>query len=392
MPSAALTPRRLAFFFCFALLLLSACRGAQASLPPTSTALGAPTQVAQQPAATHTPTRVPSATPSATPSVTLTPTPTATPTITPSPTPTLHPMTILALRQGSYPGSEIGTVAELERGVNYRRYRVSYQSEGLKIYALLTIPNAAAPEGGYPGIVFNHGFIPPAQYRTTERYLAYVDWLARAGYVVFRIDYRGHDQSEGQPTGAYAHPGYTVDVLNAAAALRAHPLVNPEKVGMWGHSMGGYLTLRAMVVDPEIRAGVIWAGVVGSYPDLINHWRPGRPTPTPNPLATPGGGSWRWGWAALYGTPDENPAFWDAISSNTYVADLGGPIQLHHGTADESVPLILSQLLAEDIRAVGGQVEFYEYEGDNHNLAGFFSAAMTRTIAFYDRHLKAADD
>jgi dipeptidyl aminopeptidase/acylaminoacyl peptidase len=301
-------------------------------------------------------------------------------------------MTIAALRQGSYPGSDIVVESELEPGANYSRYRVYYLSEGLKIYSLLTVPNDAPPEGGYPGIVFNHGFIPPDVYRTTERYIAYVDWLARAGYVVFRIDYRGHDQSEGEATGAYSDPGYTSDVLNAATSLRHHPLVNPDRVGMWGHSMGGYLTLRAMVIDPNVKAGVIWAGVVGSYPDLISHWRPGRPTPTPDPLATPSERSWRWGWAQLYGSPEDNPEFWDSISSNTYVADLGGPIQMHHGTADESVPLVLSQLLAEDINAVGGVVQLFEYEGDNHNLSGFFSMAMTRTIAFFDQYLKGADD
>ena len=55
-------------------------------------------------------------------------------------------------------------------------------------------------------IVFNHGYIPPSQYRTTERYVAYVDGFASNGYIVFRPDYRGHDQSEGAPTGAYGSP------------------------------------------------------------------------------------------------------------------------------------------------------------------------------------------
>jgi len=49
----------------------------------------------------------------------------------------------------------------------------------------------------------------PAQYHTTERYIAYLDWLARSDYIVFRIDYRGHDRSEGEASGAYGHPGYT---------------------------------------------------------------------------------------------------------------------------------------------------------------------------------------
>jgi dipeptidyl aminopeptidase/acylaminoacyl peptidase len=89
-----------------------------------------------------------------------------------------------------------------------------------------------------------------------------------------------------------------------------------------------------------------------------------------------------------YGTPEENPEFWASISSNAYLADLAGPIQLHHGTADESVPYEFSQMLSEQIVQAGKTVELYTYEGDNHNLSNYFSQAMTRTIQFYDAHLK----
>jgi hypothetical protein len=57
-------------------------------------------------------------------------------------------MAIQTLRQGIYPGSDIEVVRELERGANYRRCYVDYLSEGLKIYALFTIPNGEMPEGG----------------------------------------------------------------------------------------------------------------------------------------------------------------------------------------------------------------------------------------------------
>lgn len=377
------------------LLLAAACR-ARPAAPAEGAAsdTATPAAVAQQPSLPATATPAPGSagrtdTPSETPPATATAFPTETPTETPTPTPTLHPMTIAAMRQLSYPGSDIAIEATLEPGANYHRLRAWFESDGLTIYALLTVPFGQPPAGGWPAIVFNHGYIPPDVYRTTERYLAYVDNLARSGYVVFRIDYRGHDQSEGEARGAYSYPDYTIDVLNAFASLQRYPSVNPERIGMWGHSMGGYLTLRAMVIEPEIRAGVIWAGVVGSYPDLIARWRPNRPTPTPDPLGTPADGrGWRWSWIEQFGTPEENPEFWASISANSYLSDLSGPVQLHHGTADASVPLVFSTLLAEQITAAGRPVEYFEYEGDNHNLSGFFVMAMTRTIAFFDENLK----
>jgi dipeptidyl aminopeptidase/acylaminoacyl peptidase len=294
-------------------------------------------------------------------------------------------MSIAFLREGSYPGSDIVIVKELAAGSNYRRYYAYYLSEGLKIYALLTVPYGDPPAGGFPAIVFNHGYIPPDIYRTTERYIAYVDRLARSGYVVFRIDYRGNDKSEGVARGAYGDPGYTIDVLNAVASIKRYPRVNPEKIGMWGHSMGGFLTLRAMVISKDIKVGVIWSGVVASYPEMLYNWkRTGDFTPSPSSS----GAGWRDGWLETYGTPEQNPVFWASISANSYLADLSGPLQLHHGTGDEDVPLDFSIRLAEQIRAVGGTTELYTYENDNHNITKYFNLAMDRTIAFFDHILK----
>jgi dipeptidyl aminopeptidase/acylaminoacyl peptidase len=316
---------------------------------------------------------------------TLIPTSTLTATPIPTATPVPNPMSIAAMRAGNYPGSEITIVEELDKGSNYRRYYAYYLSEGLKIYALLTIPNGDPPEGGWPAIVFNHGYIPPDVYRTTQRYIAYVDEIAKAGYVVFRIDYRGHDASEGEATGAYGSPGYQIDVLNAVASIKQLPDVNPDKIGMWGHSMGGYLTLRTMVISKDVKVGVIWAGVVASYTDLLYNWRrTGAFTPSPSSR----GVGWRTAWIEAYGTPEQNPAFWDSVSATSYLADLSGPLELHHGTADEDVPLEFSIRLAEQARNAGKIADLYTYEGDNHNISKYFSTAMQRTIAFYDSYLK----
>jgi len=98
------------------------------------------------------------------------------------------PLQIDAMRSRAYPGSDIVIEAVLDPGSNYSRYYVSYLSDGLKIYALMTVPNGEKPPTGWPAVIFNHGYIPPDVYRTTERYIAYVDLIARSGYIVFRSD------------------------------------------------------------------------------------------------------------------------------------------------------------------------------------------------------------
>ena len=346
------------------LLIMNACGGAK------SPALIQPTTAASS---------------TSLPASTTSPLPTQTPIILPTATPTLNPLQIEAMRARDYPGSDIVIEKTLDPGVNYSRYYVSYRSDGLKIYALMTIPNGEKPPTGWPVIIFNHGYIPPNVYRTTERYVAYVDQIARSGYIVFRSDYRGHDQSEGEARGAYGAPDYTVDVLNAVASMKRYPEADPNRIGMWGHSMGGYITLRAMVISKDIKAGVIWGGVVASYPDLLTRWRRGS---TAAATPTPSARSWRFSLIEQYGSPEENPAFWNSISANSYLKDLSGPIQLHHSTTDEEVPLEFSELLFYQLLAANQYVEFYKYEGDNHNISNNFGTAMQRTIEFFDRFVK----
>jgi len=284
-----------------------------------------------------------------------------------------HPLSIAALRDRTYPGSDFVFEQTLEPGINYNRYVVSYLSDGLKIYALLTIPMSERPPTGYPVVIFNHGYIPPDEYRTTERYLAYTDAFARAGYIVVKSDYRGHGSSEGDPESAYTSSGYVTDVLNALASARRYPDADPNRVGMWGHSMGGYITLRALVAGQGVKAGVIWAGVVDSYTDMLTTW-------------------FRRDWGdrmiGSYGSPQTNPDLWNGISANSYLADLSGPVQIHTGTGDATVPYGMSVRLDQQIRAAGGTSELFLWEGDDHNIATHRDDALLLSVAFMHVHVR----
>jgi len=380
---------RIALVFSTVSLLISACSGIRpeqttptSNVPvvkasPSSTSF--PTSTAEQQPAILSPTPGLDQTP-----VVLTLLPSATPTaaFTVEDETIDHPLSIEAMRARTYPGSSIVFDEELEPGSNYRRFFVYYLSDGLRIYALMTIPNGNRPNNGWPVVIFNHGYIPPDEYRTTERYVEYVDAIARNGYIVFRPDYRGHDLSDGIARGAYGYPDYTVDVLNAVASVKTYVDADPDRIGMWGHSMGGYLTLRSMVISKDIKVGVIWAGVVASYPDMVYKW-------TSAAAETPASESgWRTSLATENGTPSQNPAFWDAISANSYLTDLSGPLQLQHGTGDVEVPVEFSTSLYQQLLIAGIPVELYTYENDNHNLSNSFDVAMRRTIQAFDIYLK----
>lgn len=296
-----------------------------------------------------------------------------------------YPLTIDYLKSEDFSGSDIVIEQTLDSGSNYNRYIASYKSEGLKIYGLLTVPTGEKPKSGWPVVIFNHGFIQPSEYRTTERYVAYVDAFARNGYVVFKSDYRGHGDSEGDAAGGYGSPAYTVDVINAVESIKKYKDADPDKIGMWGHSMGGFTTIRTMVARKDVKAGVIWAGVVASYPDLINNWRRGSATAQPLPS---GARRWRQVLTDQFGEPKNGDKFWDSISANTFLATISGPLQLHHATGDASVPVQFSRDLEKQLKDKGRTVEYYEYVGDDHNIAANFGIAIQRSVDFFDKYLK----
>ena len=89
-----------------------------------------------------------------------------------------------------------------------------------------------------------------------------------------------------------------------------------------------------------------------------------------------------------FGTPQENPQFWRSLSANSYLSDISGPIQLHHGTADTSVPVEFSQKLETQLKEAGKAVELYTYQGDDHNIAANFGVAAQRSVEFFDKYLK----
>ena len=304
-----------------------------------------------------------------------------------------NPLTIEAMRKRNYPGSSFIFEQTLKPGSNYQKYVVSYQSDGLKIYGLLTVSNDQNPPAdGWPAIVFNHGFIPPETYKTTERYVAYVDGLARQGYIVFKPDYRGHGKSEGQLEGAYYSPAYAIDSLNALESLKNYGPVNPRKIGMWGHSMGGNIVLRDIVTNNmDIKAAVIWGGVVGSYEDLMNNWQrkvsyqpPARELSLRN--------NYRKKLTDTYGTLSINPQFWQAADPTYHLDLISTPVQLHAGSHDEEVPSEFSQSLKRKLAEDGKVVEYYEYPGGNHNLSSpNFELAMKRSVEFFDKYLKGGE-
>lgn len=297
------------------------------------------------------------------------------------------PLQISYIKSQNYPGSDLKIESTLPKGKNYKKYIASYYSDGLKIYGLLTIPDENKPENGFPAIIFNHGYITPELYTSDGNYIAYVNDLASAGYIIFKPDYRGNGKSQGQPNSEYFSRSYDIDNLNAIASIKKYTLVNPNKIGVWGHSLGGHITLMDLVVSNDIKAAVIWGGVVGSYNDIIYNWQ-NKVSYQPDKEDLYFRNLGRDDFLKKYGNPNKNKEFWDSIDPTQNLNLISSPVQIHIGSADNQVPPDFSKNLYKKLKDLGKNVEFYEYSGGDHNISQFFDEAMNKSILFFNKYLK----
>lgn len=290
-------------------------------------------------------------------------------------------LTISYLKKRAYE-SQIGELTKYNSQNNYESFLTSYNSDGLQINGLLTIPTTQKPENGYPAIVFIHGYIPPTLYRTEENYASYVDYFASRGFVVFKIDLRGHDESEGEASGEYYSGDYVVDVLNAYSALENMSEVDSSKIGLWGHSMAGNVVFRALAVKPNIPKVVIWAGAVYTYDDFAefgiddNSYRPpGENTERQRK---------RDELFELYGRYSSDSWFWQQVPATNYLDGVAGAVQVHHAVDDTVVDIGYSRNLMSVLDKTQVPHELFEYPNGGHNLTGSaFTQAMQRSVDFY---------
>ena len=249
-----------------------------------------------------------------------------------------------ALMSRNYNGRDLKIVKTLAKNSAYTRYQIAYKSDDLMISGIMNVPKGKGP---FPVIITNHGFIDPRIYTLGRGLKREQDYLARHGFVVIHPDFRNHAFSDKDPTDlAGFRLGYTVDAINCIMAVKnsAYHFFNKNKIGLLGHSMGGGVVLNILVARPDLaQAAVLFAPVSADYRDNFTRWlwrRKHHPEIAEKIIA-------------LYGSPEVNPAFWDGLSAKNYFENIQTPILLHHGLADEMVPVSWSDKLEEWLKEKG---------------------------------------
>ncbi len=283
--------------------------------------------------------------------------------------------TIAGMKKRSF-DSRILDKRQVRETSGFTSYVVSFVSEGYRQYALTNIPKGDVPAGGWPVVIVNHGYIDPKVYSTENSYINTSAYFANAGFVVFKPDYRGHDKSEGDSDHLVSRMGYAEDVLNLLAAIRKQPEINTERIFMYGHSMGGDVTLRVLEVCPKcVAAATLWAPAVTVWPDSVLHF-----------LKNSNGDPKRAERAERF-MRELREVFSeeDNIKVSTFenLKWVEVPINIHHGTADDSVPYAWGEALNAKLKELDKENYFYSYKGDNHDIAQNWSTALKRDVELF---------
>lgn len=345
-------------FFRFILLVVMAAGCAPAATPQ---ALPSPTP---RPALTATvappsPVQFPSAIPSGTATVTPTPDP-------------YGAYRIDALRSRSYGGGELEITDALGDNGQFMRTLIQYPSEGLAIHGFMNVPKG---EGPFPVVIALHGYIDPGIYNTFDYTTRYADALANAGFLVIHPNLRGYKPSDDGDN--LFRVGMAEDVLNLIALVkteggRVGPLekADPNRIGLWGHSMGGGISTRVITVSPDVKAVVLYAPMSGderkNY-DAIYGWSNGER-----------------GGAEL-AVPVEELA---GISPEYFFDGITAAVSINQGTADQTVAVDWSRHTCDLLQSLGKTEECNFYDGAPHTFSGEADEQfMQNVVDFFNRYL-----
>lgn len=352
---------------------LAACSAREQATLPTAAVLVPTGAATSAPAteATATPTRI---VPTAMPSTVL-------PSPTPDPWAKYAPYTIEGLRARSYGGGKIEILETLEETANFTRYLIAYPSDGLRITGMLNRPHG---DGPFPVVILNHGYYPLDVYQTGNGSKLAADYLANQGFLTIAPDFRSHAGSDDAIN--YFRAGHVIDALNLIPLAQQLPSARPGKVGMWGHSNGGAITAKAITISDQIAAAVIYSPASSNISEDYefrlerSRSRGGAPTGPRAAIAQVE--------TEFPVTPAQAPDLYERLSPLPYLKYVTAVVQIHWGSADETVPRIWPGNLLAGLQAAGKSVEYFEYAGEPHSFTRAGNQLYLPRIAqFFARHL-----
>lgn len=294
---------------------------------------------------------------------------------TPAPTPTLAPYeqyTIDYLSRRAYGGGKIEVVQKISESKNFTSYSIRYPSDGLNIYGFINIPRGNGP---FPVILSVHGYAPAVDYDPFNPAQDFADFFADNGFVVVHPGLRNQGPSDKGDN--LLRVGMTIDVMNLIALLKVQSdlpaefaAANPDKLGLWGMSLGGEIALRVLTLSPDVKAAVLYSPLSG------NEERNSRQL-----------------YEVLRDEQFREDAkvpleLLDRISPMNYYQRVKSAVQLNHGTADTTAPISWAVETCDFLKSAGVSVQCIYYKGANHVFNGENTRKLRQNaLEFYQAQL-----
>ena len=249
-----------------------------------------------------------------------------------------------------------------------REYGAINTQDGVTLLYQLMRPANFDPQRKYPAVVSVYGG-PRAQRVRKGWSVDFNQLLAQSGYVVFTLDNRGAaNRGKAFEDVLYRAMGATEvdDQLLGVGFLKGLPFVDPERVGLFGWSYGGYMTLMCMAKAPGAYAAGVSIAPVTDWRLYDTHYT-----------------------ERYLGDPAAGPAY-DDSSVFSYVDGLTDPLLVVHGMADDNVFFDHTVRLAAELQERRQRFEMMTYPGKKHGIRGADTRAHLwgQVLEFFDRHLK----
>lgn len=225
-------------------------------------------------------------------------------------------------------------------------------SDGMNLNYMITFPKNFNPSKEYPVLVYGYGG-PGSQNvinRWRDKIQLWHQMMAEKGFIVFTLDNRGTGgRGKNFKNLSYKDLGKWVvnDHIEAAEYLGTFPYVDTARMGVWGWSGGGTLTLHLLTRAADcFKSGVsVAANTDFLLYDTI--------------------------WSERYlGLPQDNIEVYLNSSAKTYAHLLKGDLLLVHGTEDDNVHYQHTMQMVKKLQDAGKQFELMLYPDKNHSISG----------------------
>jgi len=243
--------------------------------------------------------------------------------------------------------------------------------DGKEMYWQITQPPGFNPEEQYPVIVYVYGG-PTGQLVTDSwgRRVLVEQYWARLGYLVFTVDNRGvehYGKSFQEPVYKKLGVLDVADQLHAVDWLKQQSHVDPDRIGVFGWSYGGYMVLMMLMQEPGALAAGASVAPVTDWALYDTHYT-----------------------ERYMGTPQDDAEVYRLGDVLTYSSNLEDPLLLIHGMADDNVLFSHTTRLMENLQQSAIPFDLMTYPGGKHSLVGenVRVHVYSQITDFFERHLK----